>query len=343
MSDGFVTDEELKQCWMHHATCMVHGKPGDGQMAGDEREKAWHGPAGTRRCPGLTPPVILCAKGNTGVVQNQDNFSLCFLADGWTLACCSDGHGFHGQLVATRVVTTVPHFIAHKFADGLEEHGVPAALTAAFDSAQKDLEAHSARFGWDCEASGASLIAALYKGSKVYTAHCGDARCVVGMEQSGSLVFATEDHKPDVPMEQARINAAGAEVRSEIFADGWMVHRIFARGQDFPGLCKSRSLGDTLAKDCGVLAEPDISVTEVKVGKKPFMILASDGIWEFLESEFVVKAVSKILPLEGPARALHKLHREARKRWRQGRQAEVPSSWVPQCTSNSAPLLNFRT
>lgn len=47
------------------------------------------------------------------------------------------------------------------------------------------------------------------------------------------------------------------------------------------------------------------------------MILASDGIWEFLESEFVVKAVSKILPLEGPTRALHKLHREARKRWRQ--------------------------
>jgi len=317
MFDGCVTDEELKHCWMHHAICMVHGKPGDGQMAGDEREKAWHGPAGTRRCPGLTPPVILCAKGNTGVVQNQDNFSLCFLAGGWTLACCSDGHGFHGQLVATRVVTTVPHFIAHKFADGLEERGVPAALAAAFDSAQKDLEAHSARFGWDCQASGASLIAALYNGSKVYTAHCGDARCVIGMEQSGSLVFATEDHKPDVPMEQARINAAGAEVRSEIFADGWMVHRIFARGQDYPGLCKSRSLGDTLAKDCGVLAEPDISVTEVKAGKKPFMILASDGIWEFLESEFVVKAVSKILPLEGPTRALHKLHREARKRWRQ--------------------------
>lgn len=322
MFDGCVTDEELKHCWMHHAICMVHGKPGDGQMAGDEREKAWHGPAGTRRCPGLTPPVILCAKGNTGVVQNQDNFSLCFLAGGWTLACCSDGHGFHGQLVATRVVTTVPHFIARKFADGLEERGVPAALAAAFDSAQKDLEAHSARFGWDCQASGASLIAALYNGSKVYTAHCGDARCVIGMEQSGSLVFATEDHKPDVPMEQARINAAGAEarlaaVRSEIFADGWMVHRIFARGQDYPGLCKSRSLGDTLAKDCGVLAEPDISVTEVKAGKKPFMILASDGIWEFLESEFVVKAVSKILPLEGPTRALHKLHREARKRWRQ--------------------------
>eukprot|EP00439_Symbiodinium_sp_Y106_P041686 s1083_g5.t1 len=190
-SDGFVTDEELKQCWMHHATCMVHGKPGDGQMAGDEREKAWHGPAGTRRCPGLTPPVILCAKGNTGVVQNQDNFSLCFLADGWTLACCSDGHGFHGQLVATRVVTTVPHFIAHKFADGLEEHGVPAALTAAFDSAQKDLEAHSARFGWDCEASGASLIAALYKGSKVYTAHCGDARLAsIGLRRIACPLYA---------------------------------------------------------------------------------------------------------------------------------------------------------
>ena len=60
---------------MHHTVCMVHGKPGDGQAvrtpsgqeselvdearskAGEEREKAWHGPAGTRRCPGLTPPA----------------------------------------------------------------------------------------------------------------------------------------------------------------------------------------------------------------------------------------------------------------------------------------------
>ena len=44
---------------------------------------------------------------------------------------------------------------------------------------------------------------------------------------------------------------------------------------------------------------------------------SGDGIWEFLDSEFVVKAVAKILSTDGPTRTAEKLQREARKRWRQ--------------------------
>ncbi|CAJ1362935.1 unnamed protein product [Effrenium voratum] len=133
-------------------------------------------------------------------------------------------------------------------------------------------------------------------------AHCGDCRCVIGLEHTGGLVFATQDHKPDVMSEQERIDAAGGEVRSQIYPDGWVVHRVFARGQELPGLCKSRSLGDLLAKEVGVTAVPDVAVVEVKLARKPFILLASDGIWEFLDSEFVVKAIAKILATDGPSR-----------------------------------------
>lgn len=42
----------------------------------------------------------------------------------------------------------------------------------------------------------------------------------------------------------------------------------------------------------------------------------SDGVWEFLDSQFVVKAVAKKIQSDGPAKTLEKLQREAKKRWK---------------------------
>ncbi|CAE7614445.1 cysI, partial [Symbiodinium pilosum] len=47
-----------------------------------------------------------------------------------------------------------------------------------------------------------------------------------------------------------------------------------------------------------------------------FFIIASDGVWEFLDSQFVVKAVAKKIQSDGPAKTLEKLQREAKKRWK---------------------------
>ncbi|CAJ1423716.1 unnamed protein product, partial [Effrenium voratum] len=311
-----LTDEELKQCWWEDTLCLAYGRSGEGQVAGEEREKAWHGSSGAKHFPGKAPPVVLCSKGNANFLPNQDNFCIAYLKNGWTLAICADGHGIYGQLISTRVVQTLAYAVVHELA-GQEEHQFIPALEAAFDFVQKDLHSHATKFGWDCEGSGSAIAMALYKGSTVFMAHCGDCRCVIGLEHTGGLVFATQDHKPDVMSEQERIDAAGGEVRSQIYPDGWVVHRVFARGQELPGLCKSRSLGDLLAKEVGVTAVPDVAVVEVKLARKPFILLASDGIWEFLDSEFVVKAIAKILATDGPSRTLQKLQREARKRWRQ--------------------------
>ncbi len=51
---------------------------------------------------------------------------------------------------------------------------------------------------------------------------------------------------------------------------------------DLPGLAMSRSMGDTMAKQLGVIAEPEITILELdKCPSKPHsMVLASDGIWD---------------------------------------------------------------
>eukprot|EP00913_Durusdinium_trenchii_P013635 g12803.t1 len=78
----------------------------------------------------------------------------------------------------------------------------------------------------------------------------------------------------------------------------------------------ARTLGDQSVKDHGVVATPEVVLTQVDLSKKVFFIIASDGVWEFLDSQFVVKAVAKKIQSDGPAKTLEKLQREAKKRWK---------------------------
>lgn len=49
-----------------------------------------------------------------------------------------------------------------------------------------------------------------YSASKIYVANAGDSRCVMGRE--GICVPLSFDHKPESPVEIARIEAAGSVI-----------------------------------------------------------------------------------------------------------------------------------
>ena len=55
----------------------------------------------------------------------------------------------------------------------------------------------------------------------------------------------------------------------------------------------SRSFGDYVARSVGVISEPEITAYRLKLGDK-FVIVASDGIWEFITSEEAVRIVGTI-------------------------------------------------
>lgn len=102
------------------------------------------------------------------------------------------------------------------------------------------------------------------------------------------------DHKPMLPNEKKRIQNSGGEVRK---LEGDVPHRVFVRGRAFPGLAMSRALGDAIANAVGVSPEPDIAVVKIDA-QDEFVILASDGVWEFLKS----KTVSEAAHARGPAK-----------------------------------------
>jgi len=77
--------------------------------------------------------------------------------------------------------------------------------------------------------------------------------------------------QPNRPDERARIEAAGGQV---VFINGYRVRGILAM---------SRAIGDRLLRREGVIAEPEITITERTV-EDQCLILASDGLWDVMDN-----------------------------------------------------------
>lgn len=76
----------------------------------------------------------------------------------------------------------------------------------------------------------------------------------------------------------------------------------------------SRSIGDSVAASVGVTSNPDyISLWLTEEDK--FVILASDGIWEFITDQEAVQIVGETYKYQGPEASCSRLVEIAQKRW----------------------------
>lgn len=136
------------------------------------------------------------------------------------------------------------------------------------------------------------------KGSKVYVACSGDSRAVLGRYKGDKIqgIDLSHDHKPDKPEEKARITKAGGVVTAP-GPNGLPPSRVWVNGR--VGLAMSRSIGDGEAKGHGVIPDPEVTEMEVQLGADgsktgdAFVIVASDGIWEFISSQQACEVVAK--------------------------------------------------
>ena len=72
--------------------------------------------------------------------------------------------------------------------------------------------------------------------------------------------------------------------------------RVFLGGHKFPGCAFTRSLGDSIAKELGVSAEPELTHHDLNDGKTKCIIIASDGVFEFVSNEEVVGICEEFYP-----------------------------------------------
>ena len=79
----------------------------------------------------------------------------------------------------------------------------------------------------------------------------------------------------------------------------------------------NRSLGDVVAHSAGVISDPEFSEFELDSNVDKFLVVATDGLWEFINNQETLEIVEGQI---GPAQAVDTLVTEAGTRWMQEEQ-----------------------
>jgi len=224
--------------------------------------------------------------------------------------CVLDGHGEHGDGVSQ---TFRDQLVTELFSHVAWASDLQIAVTDAIAKVERNLLRN---YRIDSEFSGTTLSMAIVRGNTVTGVNIGDSRVILGSQQSDGSITAediTFDHKPDTPAEKERILACGGRVFAVEYDDGidgpprvWLGH------MDIPGLAMSRSLGDVVAHSAGVISEPEFTERTLDPSKDRFLVIATDGLWEFVDNQETVEMVDA---QGGPTDAVDVLVTEAATRW----------------------------
>lgn len=268
--------------------------------------------------------VVLNTKGRKSQRDKtigQDSFCISRLPSGWMLYCVLDGHGDFGHWPSLRAARTLPFFLQGKSCDMmLRQSEVEAAISHAFEKVQMDLVRKAHAEDVDLQASGSTAVCIFRPpgdSNYLWFAHVGDSRAIVFVPGQGVL-FQTEDHKPGLPRERQRVEAAGGEVSIEEYEDGFVDERVNLKGEEFPGIGMTRSFGDLSVKECGVIAEPEVVRWRIEDSdlKHALIVAASDGVWDFLGTEGVTDIITTSLQ-QSPSldKAVESVLKAARAAW----------------------------
>lgn len=265
------------------------------------------------------------AGNNGGQPKTNQDSSLCKLSglkkDGFNLFSVMDGHGSHGHFISNSVKTLFQDFIlksSHYENTGQLSSFIKKVRDKDYDLLKRCFqfcETSLAKSKYEVNFSGTTAVLVLQFDDLLICANTGDSRAILC--SSDGIKPLSIDHKPEVEAEKQRIVSNGGRV--EKFNDGGEYvgpYRVWLKYEDYPGLAMSRSLGDFVSKSVGCSCIPEI-IEERISSTSQFLVVASDGVWEFLDNEAVYKIVEPYYKKQDPEGASHKLIDEAAKLWKQ--------------------------
>ncbi|KAI0487996.1 hypothetical protein KFK09_027819 [Dendrobium nobile] len=257
-----------------------------------------------------------------------------------------DGHGRNGHIVSRLVRDSLPSLLLRHRVDNaydssdcddmssiddrLSSASSPElfdewkeACISAFKAMDKELELHPKLNSFH---SGTTAVTIIKQGSDLIISNLGDSRAVLGtISEEGYLkaVQLTTDLKPNVPHEAERIRKNNGRVFA--LRDQPDIQRVWLPDTNFPGLAMARAFGDFELKNYGVIAIPQVSYRRLR-NRDQFIVLATDGVWDVLSNEQVVKIVwSSLLKGKEPSKAVVKA---AVREWKR----KYPSHRVDDCS-----------
>ena len=232
------------------------------------------------------------------------------------LAGVFDGHGSTGAACAQFAMASLP---AALLSDALFAQMPEVALRDAPGAVNAALHAS----GVDDSMSGTTALVAHLRGRRLYVANVGDSRAVLGTVRGGGgdgassarvkpgapvdAVAMSWDHTPFRKDEYERVLRAGARVLTLDQMEGlkdasgpcWTDEdtdsadppRLWMPDALYPGTAFTRSIGDAAAERIGVIPDAEVRVRGL-VPADRFLVLASDGVWEFISNQDAVNYVA---------------------------------------------------
>ena len=270
---------------------------------------------------------------------NQDNYFIFknFVQgfDNIFMGVC-DGHGYYGHEVSGYIKENLPmdlnHLIKTKKLNVLTDD-LSSTIKTAFVLENKSLLRNRQI---DSDLSGSTCISTIYTPQKLIIANIGDSRCILGkciekenFEEKDEIigeknkknvrwlaVNLSRDHKPTIPEEAERILKVGGRIRPMKDEDGEYIGpmRVYMKDKDMPGLAMTRSFGDYFGSTAGVISEPEVGEYVFKPEDK-FIVLASDGLFEFMESQEVVDIIKDNYEKNDIVGCCEYLYKESTRKW----------------------------
>ena len=238
------------------------------------------------------------APGNQKI--NQDNYfvqkEFLNIKDNFIIGI-SDGHGSYGHLISKYICDTLPKKIKKLSEENIKE---------GFILTNKSLIKNSKI---DCSLSGASCSIIIITPEKIISSNVGISKGVLAKYDKGqyNAINLIKQHKLYDINEMKRVLNNGGRIKDD---------KIFIKNSDIPGLKITRSFGDKIAHSIGVSDIPYLKEFYFD-GNEKFIILATDGIWKYIDSDESVRIIKDFYEKGMDAvGALNALVREAFKRWK---------------------------
>ena len=170
--------------------------------------------------------------------------------------------------------------------------------------------------GIDTRYSGSTLSLAIFSDDLIVS-NVGDSQIILGSLQASiknqqvwNTKLLSKIHCPKDREEAQRISKAGGRIT-------WgEPNRIWLRGEDVPGLTVTRSIGDTVAGQIGVIPEPFIDRIHLNSFDK-WLAICSDGVTDVLEHEEISKIIKSFYNNNSAQLAAEKIVKAARDKWNQ--------------------------
>ena len=177
---------------------------------------------------------------------------------------------------------------------------------------------------FDVEYSGSTCISILLKEkniNKIFIANVGDSRAIIVKETKNNYWTCQQlsrDHKPIEKDEAQRILDYDGEIEKIEDDEGnWTGPlRVWVKESDGPGLAMTRSFGDEVGASVGVISTPEVGEYKIKEEDKA-IIIASDGLWEYMTNREVTDTFKKLYIKEKDANMIvNELYKESVCRWK---------------------------